>query len=610
MSDPSKPGGRALRAVWLTLALVLAFAGPAAAVCNLIPAAVEELRSTSGTVDRPVATPGSTVTVRADLACNAAGPGFDVLGSANAVTLQFQPPGGAVREVVVPPATVAVANCSPDRCDTLRFTVPDTDADLPPLDGLGRTGPARILIRRASGVIAAQIGPLFQPAASCEQPPAETVFQHFTVLPPANDFSRLTTKADPRILATIDGGGNLLIPFDFRAVLPAGSGAPVARIVEGIGRLVAFTADPTQTLVSLPSPSFVRAFSPIGRPVPPILQVADDGELIFGSVDADESVFRIARRDPQNGAAPPIFDLSDRLFQGAGPVLITDFDLASRQAAPLESLKSSGQVVALASDEGLSGELNGDADLLDRVVQMLEVATGAASNTARAVFELLEGAVAKPILAAQEYAVFLESEAGQNDSDVNGDGDQSDTIFRIFRSDGLDLTAFSAPGEPLGQPFDVTADPEPAIDGRAVATIGRHAAFRSREGDENPKQTERVSVDGNFGDPNGISDRPDLSHDGRFVAFESSASDLVSGDSNGAIDVFVYDRVNDVTSRQSTTSSGGQVLGAAFNASISGDGQWVSWTSASAYGPRSHGQTVPWWYARSRERWSPRYSAT
>ena len=41
---------------------------------------------------------------------------------------------------------------------------------------------------------------------------------------------------------------------------------------------------------------------------------------------------------------------------------------------------------------------------------------------------------------------------------------------------------------------------------------------------------------------NGASERPRISADGRFVAFVSSASNLVAGDTNGVADVFLHDR--------------------------------------------------------------------
>ena len=49
-----------------------------------------------------------------------------------------------------------------------------------------------------------------------------------------------------------------------------------------------------------------------------------------------------------------------------------------------------------------------------------------------------------------------------------------------------------------------------------------------------------------------------VSADGRFVAFESRASDLVTGDTNGMQDIFVYDRTTDTVERVSLSSAGAQ----------------------------------------------------
>jgi Tol biopolymer transport system component len=49
---------------------------------------------------------------------------------------------------------------------------------------------------------------------------------------------------------------------------------------------------------------------------------------------------------------------------------------------------------------------------------------------------------------------------------------------------------------------------------------------------------------------------PSISADGRFVAFYSSASNLVAGDTNDSPDVFVRDRVAQVTRRVSVGSGG------------------------------------------------------
>ena len=54
--------------------------------------------------------------------------------------------------------------------------------------------------------------------------------------------------------------------------------------------------------------------------------------------------------------------------------------------------------------------------------------------------------------------------------------------------------------------------------------------------------TQRVSVDSAGGQGNADSYDPAISADGRYVAFRSFASNLVSGDTNGTYDVFVRDR--------------------------------------------------------------------
>lgn len=57
--------------------------------------------------------------------------------------------------------------------------------------------------------------------------------------------------------------------------------------------------------------------------------------------------------------------------------------------------------------------------------------------------------------------------------------------------------------------------------------------------------TVRLSVDSTGGQLTGRSILPDISSDGRFVAFQSSAANLVPGDTNGKSDIFVLDRTRD-----------------------------------------------------------------
>lgn len=94
--------------------------------------------------------------------------------------------------------------------------------------------------------------------------------------------------------------------------------------------------------------------------------------------------------------------------------------------------------------------------------------------------------------------------------------------------------------------------------------------------------TVRVSVATGGGQSNGQSLSPAISKDGRFVAFYSSASNLVSGDTNRARDVFVRDRQTNETTRVSVATDGSQANGESFAPAISGDGRYVVFSSSAS----------------------------
>ena len=91
-------------------------------------------------------------------------------------------------------------------------------------------------------------------------------------------------------------------------------------------------------------------------------------------------------------------------------------------------------------------------------------------------------------------------------------------------------------------------------------------------------RTTRVSI-GSNGQADGDSGRPAISADGRFIAFNSEASNLVAMDTNGVVDVFVRDRVPGRTKRVSVGSQG-QADGDSGWSGISADGRLVTFQSA------------------------------
>jgi len=91
--------------------------------------------------------------------------------------------------------------------------------------------------------------------------------------------------------------------------------------------------------------------------------------------------------------------------------------------------------------------------------------------------------------------------------------------------------------------------------------------------------TERVSVDSSGGQANDQSLDPSISSDGRFVAFRSGASNLVPGDANVQADIFVHDRQLGTTALVSVTSAQVQANGPSLYPSISADGRFVAFES-------------------------------
>jgi Tol biopolymer transport system component len=129
----------------------------------------------------------------------------------------------------------------------------------------------------------------------------------------------------------------------------------------------------------------------------------------------------------------------------------------------------------------------------------------------------------------------------------------------------------------------------------SLSADGRYVAFQSNApnlvaGDTNNTQdvfvhdnlsgdTQRLSVNSAGGQANDGSYAPRLSADGRYVAFSSFATKLVPGDTNGQPDIFVHDRQTGETRRVSVSSYGGQANSGSGYQTISADGRYVGFAS-------------------------------
>jgi Tol biopolymer transport system component len=133
----------------------------------------------------------------------------------------------------------------------------------------------------------------------------------------------------------------------------------------------------------------------------------------------------------------------------------------------------------------------------------------------------------------------------------------------------------------------------------SISADGRYVAFESTADNLAPgsvdsvnevfvrdlieNTTTRVSVALNGADVDGDSEEPSISADGRYVAFTSTATNLVTGDINGVADIFVRDLVANTTTLASrATGAGGTVSDSVSGQpSISADGQFVAFVSDS-----------------------------
>lgn len=129
----------------------------------------------------------------------------------------------------------------------------------------------------------------------------------------------------------------------------------------------------------------------------------------------------------------------------------------------------------------------------------------------------------------------------------------------------------------------------------SISADGRYVAFSSNAtnlvaGDTNPYEdvfvrdrqtgtTERVSVSTGGAQANNASGHPSISADGRYVAFESLADNLVAGDTNGQSDIFAHDRSTGETVRVSVTSDGAQANSNSYGPAISANGRYVAYSS-------------------------------
>jgi autotransporter-associated beta strand protein len=248
------------------------------------------------------------------------------------------------------------------------------------------------------------------------------------------------------------------------------------------------------------------------------------------------------------------------------------------------SISADGRYVAFDSSANnlVPGDTNGKIDVFvyDRQTGTIERVSVASDGTQG------NGHSVSPSISADgRYVAFDSPTNNLAPGDTNGMYDvfvydrQTDTIERVSAA------------------FDGTQGNGDS-DSASISDDGRYVTFESSAnnlvpGDTNGqedvfvydcqmKTIERVSVASDGTQTNNFTCYPSISADGRYMAFQSLASNLVPGDTNGKYDAFVYDRQTDTIERVSVASDGTQGSGSSVAPSISADGRYVAFQSTAS----------------------------
>ena len=97
--------------------------------------------------------------------------------------------------------------------------------------------------------------------------------------------------------------------------------------------------------------------------------------------------------------------------------------------------------------------------------------------------------------------------------------------------------------------------------------------------DRNSETIERISEGPNGTEPDSSSARPEISSDGRFVVFDSSASNLIASETNSVRGVYLFDRTSGEVTKVSIANDGSPLTAGSIDGTISDDGTLLAYLS-------------------------------
>jgi hypothetical protein len=355
------------------------------------------------------------------------------------------------------------------------------------------------------------------------------------------------------------------------------------------------TASPTPTQAPTSTPTQTRTSTPTRTPAPPLegvrlvsgacVPIAANGPSGGPALDAGGSVAaffsdasNLVENDTNHARDVFVVEIASNAVER---ISLGDADQQangpSHAAGGAPDVSANGRLVAFdsAATNLVPDDTNGvtDAFVRDRDARTTERLSLSSDGTQG------NGPSWFPSISADGRFVAFQSLASNLvENDTNGVAD----IFLRDRASNITELACGIAGN------GSSAHPSISADGSLVAFAS--AASNLVPGDTNGRidifvcdrstgVIERVSVaaDGTQGNADSI--LPAISCDGRIVAFKSLASNVVANDRNGLVDVFAHDRSTGATQRISVSREGGNADDVSFPPGVNDDGRFVTFGS-------------------------------
>ncbi len=262
-------------------------------------------------------------------------------------------------------------------------------------------------------------------------------------------------------------------------------------------------------------------------------------------------------------------------------VSVTSAGVPGNGVSAEADMAGGGRYTAFASEATnlIAGDTNGNVDVFVHDRESGETIRASVSSTG----VQANGDSVEPDMSDDgRYTVFLSFASNLVPNDLNGEGD---VFLYDLETRETSLVSQSSAGVPGN---DFSCNPAISADGTVAAFFSDSTNLVT--GDTNGARdifvrdlttgtTTRVSVSSQGMQANAGSGMPAVSSDGRYVVFHSDASNLVSGDFNGERDVFIHDRDTGETSLVSVSSNGVQANDENEDPAISHDGRFVAFES-------------------------------